>query len=289
MTKTFFYFNLLCVAVLMLLSSCSNGNYFEPSEEFNVSLPLWPPESERQLYPKLSRWKVEVAGGNFVNTENPSENSAFFSRDTFEIAVKANKNQPVAVIAVPVTLDSSGNEVEFFKCAGFIYPFCSEKELTFENGFTAEVLKIGIKSDSFTSSKKKAEFLMKFNWNRFMEVIETKTESSLENLSETGIYNPWKNNPSKISGLICSKKFYQTALNTSGTFGKKLELQKDLQKFMISSYIPENQILEKEGVFTLQNDEINFYSLYNEYGVIIKAKNSEIVSPVFINLPIIKE
>lgn len=273
MAKICFFLCIICLP--LSLFSC-RLEPFSSEETFSLQLPQWPPSYDRQKYPELAYWIVETSSGSFKTTE-----------PALDFTVE--KGMPFYALAYAVTKTESGENVQFFMPAGFVYPFC-QYELTWENGFGAKVMEQIWQGSEGKSKREKLQFLLKFNWKRFFELVQTKIDQSLERADEeVGCYNPWQLSISSIAELISSRKFYATALNLSVTSYQTLHFNNEMERQMLSSFIPENSVIYDKGIFCLSPEKINLFSIYNAFGVIIYGGNSEKNSPKLINLPIIKE
>lgn len=281
MGKIFFYFN--CVFCLFLLSACKNP-FLETRFILEINLPQWPPVfGERSIYPKLSRWRVEITVSSESDSNKYVNHEIFYvDSETENFAIDFSYGQIISIIAQPVTLDKFGNENLFFYPCGMIYPYCNDK-LEWESGFTADILKsllLGSENDSKINN-----FISKFNWNKLDEYLKAKIHNSMV-YENTKFYNPWNKKKDTILELISSRKFNATSLNINNTETVKIEDYGLNYKSVISPFVIENEIIEKYKSFCLSNDEINFYSIYNEKCVII-YNSKKLVR--FSNLPLFIE
>lgn len=267
----------ICFFLCLIGALCTFSCQLSPKSQvktFSCSLPSWPPEQEFCLYPELAYWIIETPSSSFRTTDQ-------------KVLIEHTKSSPFYLLAYPVTKTQEGNLTQFFKPAGLVYPYEQDK-LTWENGYAAEVMKTLWKG-SQDCEKDKAEFLLKFNWKRFMEIVQSKIEESFEWEDERGCYNPWTIPVGKIAELIASKKFYATVLNIPVTSYSTLHLNNEMEKYIVSSFVPENKVLQKKYQVCLSSQNINLFSIYNTFGVIIYGVKGEKNSLKLINLPIIKE
>ena len=115
------------------------------------------------------------------------------------------KNSPCAVLAFPVIL-CADREIEFFKPAGCIYP--EQRSLSFLHGFSASVL------DEFyshavlssTSPEKAVSYARRFNWEKFISVIDQKNDFPSPEL----LYNAWLLEKSTVLEGIAAGSFSAT-------------------------------------------------------------------------------
>lgn len=273
MEKIFFYLTI----ILWPFTFCGCSFFSESTMEF--VLPQWPP-SDSSEYPQLSRWCIEYSG---------TENQKFYvDKDQKSFTVKKDKALISSITAIPITFDSDGNEVSFFKPCGIVING-RKNNLTWETGFSAKVC--GLCINGSLNRNLALDFISRFNWERFDSIINQKIQhgiESFENQSQGSFYNPWQLNLSEIAAYICNGKFSAACLNIplSKIINSKLETTGSFQKDLLSSFIVENQICREYGSFCLNKDVINLFSMYNKTGVVIKFTNSENIWAEIIKLPI---
>ena len=151
-------------------------------------------------FPYLTGWNVvSVCGDERIHKTVPAQEKA--------VSFVLEKNSPCAVLAFPVIL-CAGREIEFFKPAGCIYP--EQRSLSFLHGFSASVL------DEFyshavlsgTSPEKAVSYARRFNWKKFISVIEQKNNFPSPEL----LYNPWLLEKSSVLEGIAAGSFSATYL-----------------------------------------------------------------------------
>ena len=151
-------------------------------------------------FPYLTGWNVvSVCGDERIHKTVPAQEKA--------VSFVLEKNSPCAVLAFPVIL-CADREIEFFKPAGCIYP--EQRSLSFLHGFSASVL------DEFyshavlsgTSPEKAVSYARRFNWKKFISVIEQKNNFPSPEL----LYNPWLLEKSSVLEGIAAGSFIATYL-----------------------------------------------------------------------------
>lgn len=151
-------------------------------------------------FPSLTGWNViSVCGDERIHKTVPAQEKA--------VSFVLEKNSPCAVLAFPVIL-CADREIEFFKPAGCIYP--EQRSLSFLHGFSASVL------DEFyshavlsgTSPEKAVSYARRFNWKKFISVIEQKNNFPSPEL----LYNPWLLEKSSVLEGIAAGSFIATYL-----------------------------------------------------------------------------
>lgn len=222
----------------LIFYGCSAFECFSPEDQVSFCLPAWPYENI-----PLSGWQISLFYENDID-----KNSSFYinhNESTKEfLTVQLKQNSPFCITARPITLSSDGKtETLFFMPAGTVYPFLCTREnknkgqisgftmnLTWEDGFTATVMK------SFSSSAS-------FNWTKFSQTLHKKISDSEE------YYNPWLLDKNKIYRDIEKHSF--TAVNLNGK--KPVILEKDaLDQIFLSPFIPLNEhLIENNTVFPL--------------------------------------
>ena len=151
-------------------------------------------------FPYLAGWNVvSVCGDERIHKTVPAQEKA--------VSFILERNAPCAVLAFPLIL-CAGKETEFFKPAGCIYP--EQRSLSFLHGFSASVL------DEFyshavlsgTSPEKAVSYARRFNWKKFISVIEQKNNFPSPEL----LYNPWLLEKSSVLEGIAAGSFSATYL-----------------------------------------------------------------------------
>ena len=87
---------------LWVAIGCSFNNQSSIKEEINVILPQWPPKGcLMNEYPKLSRWEVSVCSAT---------TQKFFYLQDNDFSITVNKNEPVSILVVPITIFQNNDE-----------------------------------------------------------------------------------------------------------------------------------------------------------------------------------
>lgn len=250
---------------IFLLVSCNFQFPFSKTECVTFSLP----ESEEELLLNegifLSFWKIEIITSSSSSTQIIPGNQKSFSHE-FE------KNIPCSVLCTPLFSTKSINEnpektFEFLYPAGTIYPF--EKNIRWEGGFCAEILKNFIIQEKKSKSDEKIKKnLLYFNWSRFIKSVDEK--SAEEN------YVPWLTESEKIISAISEGKFSVTLLNMKNfsTFSEN-ELLKNENARLFSKYAKENSTNSKRSQ--------KFYSIKKEKNSVLLEKKDGIFEFLIIN------
>lgn len=279
---------IICVFTLTCsFISCSLQTSPQLIESLKIDFPTWPPEDSLQdLYPPLSRWKISVYCADFKKT--------FYTTENF-VEVGLYKNRPFCLIAQPITLMQDNKESDFFKPAGFIYPWNgNETCASWESGFLAELMlrifkdgnenKIPVVETEYTIST--------YNWKKANQTIEKKikesqnTDKTKENNSKkTPFYNPWLLDSSKIPEGIVSHDFKTAYLNLQSSYSINIDFEKCI---FFSSFIPENEFLQAEGRLTVKKNEAQIIcsAQYNITGIYILYNSAKKILLEFIYLPI---
>ncbi len=292
-------------AVVLEFTGCQN-DILSDEEKVDFSLPSWP-----DAYPTLSRWQITLLAADF-------EKEFYLPSGAKNFSIQLKKNEPVCVSANPVTLlqnidagekpeSSQAAEAKFFKPAGTVYPYCSRGDfysgntecfLTWEEGFTAATMQKIIRSqrESGISRNKLKSFLMEFNWKKMNEKIQANIADSIstfENPAENTkarFYNPWQIDSANLLDNLTFAIFDSKYLNTSYIFTVSKESAKiPAQAEIFSSFIPENQILQKYGLLTLKKKRPQSYLLDKTYAVTLNAASAKNVSATFTYMPILIE
>ena len=281
MKRSFIFKIVALVATSFLLWACKNswglGEAFVQEDEVRFILPKWPPEyGDESLYPELTGWLI---------TTNDVRNQ-LVKPDVKEIEFSVCRNSPFYVMAQPVTQSSLG-ECTFFHCAGGLYPYCYEGYvcLTWEQGFSAYIMDSMLFTENSLYAKElREEYIASFNWKKFSETIQAKTENAAAGNPPKAFYNPWQANISAVKQGIAYRNFSVGLLNQVNCFSATLENNKAL-----SSYIPENQIIYNYSQFSLKKNEENYFSVNNQYQMIIRGSSAKNLSTEYVFLPIIIE
>ena len=286
---------MLGIMNLFSFISCQNNSCFSESsfskENVSYILPAWPPEyGEQSLYPELKGWLITT---NEVRNQ-PVEASIQ------EIELTVNKNKPFFVIAQPVTKSAQGQNC-FFHCAGGIYPYCFERSgktrtvnVSWEQGFSAYLMdSIFLSANSIyaqSESQKSAyeNYITFFNWKKLVTTIRSKATIAPNVEAQEVFYNPWHTDLSVIKQGIAYKDFSATLLNQKNCFSVVLQ-DYGTNESVLSPYIPENEMIHNFSQFSLKKNEENYFSVNNQYQMIIRGSSAKNLSIEYIFLPIIIE
>lgn len=359
MKKNIFYLTFLlafavlsggCLIILgsSIILGCSIDNKLDSHEKISVYLPVWPPFEDaiqsqaetwpcQSTYPELAKWIIRVRGeeidkkmevaadgldGSESNTVGLNENTCDISTTPFSISLEVAKNKPLSITATPITLNKNNQPVEFFKCAGAIYPQNYEVvknkgkfwqgnkgnvQMSWENGFSAQLMQTLYDSAAQSSYYEQMiqDFIAGFNWKKMQQYIQGQIDSFEENMqAEMNIqtnantqatslplfYNPWLLDMQTVLEKIAMQGFTATALNLKNSFQislkDKLYRENSESIAVISSFVPENQIIQKYGTISLAKDKASLFSLDNLYGAIFTGTSAKNVSIEYVFLPI---
>lgn len=353
MKKNIFYLTfLLALAVLSagcsIILGCSIDNKLDSHEKISIYLPVWPPgdnaiasgeEShfKQCTYPELAKWIIRIRGeeidkkmevsadgldGSESDTVGLNENTCDISTTPFSINLEVAKNKPLSITATPITLNKNNQPVEFFKCAGAIYPQNYEVvknkgkfwqgnkgnvQMSWENGFSAQLMQTLYDSAAQISYDEQMiqDFIAGFNWKKMQQYIQAQIDSFEENMQtemnmQTNantqatslplFYNPWLLDMQAVLEKIAMQGFTATALNLKNSFQISLEdkiyCESSESIAVMSSFVPENQIIQKYGTISLAKDKTSLFSLDNLYGVIFTGTSTKNVSIEYVFLPI---
>ena len=350
MKKINFYlpFVLVIVGLSAVTLACSINNKLDCYEKISVNLPVWPPDDnaiatgeEESLYkcayPELSKWIIKIrgenvdkeievfadeSGGDESNANGLNESNCNISGKLFSISLEVPKNKTLSITATPITLNKNNQPVEFFKCAGAIYPqnyevvknkgkFWQDNkgnvQVSWENGFSAQLMQTLYDSAAQSSYDEQMiqDFIARFNWKKLQQYIQAQIDSFEENMqtemhmqtnentqatSLPMFYNPWLLDMQTVLEKIAMQGFTATALNLKSTFQISLEDKIDCESSeliaVMSSFVPENQIIQRYGTISLAKDKASLFSLDNLYGVIFTGTSAKNVSIEYVFLPI---
>ena len=339
-----------CLIILgsSIILGCSIDNKLDSNEKISVNLPVWPPFEDaiqsqaetwpcQSTYPKLAKWIIRIRGedvdekmevfvdgldGSESNTVGLNENTCDISTTPFSINLEVAKNKPLSITATPITMNKNNQPVEFFKCAGAIYPQNYEVvnnkgkfwqgnkgnvQMSWENGFSAQLMQTLYDSAAQSSYDEQMiqDFIARYNWKKMQQYIQGQIDSFEENMqAEMNIqtnantqatslpmfYNPWLLDMQTVLEKIAMQGFTATALNLKNSFQISLKdkLYRENSELIavMSSFVPENQIIQKYGTISLAKDKASLFSLDNLYGVIFTGTSAKNVSIEYVFLPI---
>ena len=269
--------------MLIALAGCRYDICGQKEESVKVTFPDWPPLDDcSEAYPPLSRWKVTVCTLEFQDS--------FYTDGNFtEISIK--KNRPFCMTVQPLTLLQDNKESDFFKPAGFIYPWNMENECraTWEQGFSAHLMK-KLFSDGKQSHipGNETEYLIStFNWKKVCETIEKKINESKDDAAKKDkpFYNPWLLDSQKILEGICTQDFKAAVLNLQSCYSVS---HKKSAPAVFSSFIPENTEILQNNRLTVKKGENQLFCLQelNTLGLLVNYQSAKNISLEFIFLPI---
>lgn len=274
----------LFAGFFLFFSSCS---FIIPEnndrENVEFLLPQWPPETykgEQPLYPQLSRWIIEVCSADGVEKFSTTESHLQFN---------LNKNRIFGIKASPVTLDSTGNEILFFKPAGSIYPYsydAGQQRLTWIEGYACSILQTLYESKKETgvTTEHMISFLEGFNWYKFTETLEKKANQSEQ------FYNPWLLDSFTLMDNLSYGNFKSSYLDPKYTLELQLaKLNLPVSVSLLSSYVPENRNITSNGTIVVKKECYSVYSCNTDYAAVILYSSSKKVSLQYVFMPIFKE
>ena len=339
-----------CLIILgsSIILGCSIDNKLDSNEKISVNLPVWPPFEDaiqsqaetwpcQSTYPKLAKWIIRIRGedvdekmevfvdgldGSESNAVGLNENTCDISTTPFSINLEVAKNKPLSITATPITLNKNNQPVEFFKCAGAIYPQNYEVvknkgkfwqgnkgnvQMSWENGFSAQLMQTLYDSAAQSSYDEQMiqDFIAGFNWKKMQQYIQGQIDSFEENMQaemnmQTNadtqatslpiFYNPWLLDIQTVLEKIAMQGFTATALNLKSTFQISLKdkLYRENRELIavMSSFVLENQIIQRYGIISLAKDKESLFSLDNLYGAIFTGTSAKNVSIEYVFLPI---
>lgn len=254
----------------LVLFSCSYGIFTD--EDICVSLPDWNQMEENFAVPELAFWKLAVVSENGIETKIVREK---------EVIVSVKKNRPFCVLVWPMCMLTEGMYIDFFKPAGGLYSGMNGNclELTWQSGYPAYLMMSLFENADF--SEKAGTCISRFNWSRFENALEL---SSFDFGEGDYCYNPWNLDLESIMSSIAHNTFRVSLLNQN----KIIYAENSEWTDYISSYMPENEILQKNGRICLKQSEVNLISDYNLNGIIITGKSEKNLSVKYTSLPIFK-
>ncbi|MCR4734416.1 MAG: hypothetical protein K5829_05385 [Treponema sp.] len=284
--------------LLSLLCACSSLTIENPDlllvklPDFNLNQEVSPE------FPRVKRWLVQIYGED-------GRDSFFVDESEFNISLR--KNRLTAITAFPLTALSDctediEKEVLFFSCAGAILPYCSlnksdsvDLQLTWEDGFSAYILQ-RLFSGSELDKNLTADFLLKFNWNKLLDLVRSKIENSFlefEN-SDTcdGIcfYNPWLLDVENIVQKIADGTFTASCLNLKGILSFDcLNCEAVVcrgRRCPLSAFVLENTVIQAYGRLSVKKNEINLFMIDGLKGILVSGNKEKNLSVKSIYMPI---
>ena len=149
-------------------------------------------------------------------------------------------------------------------------------------------------SENGHKEKEIQDYIASFNWKKLQQYVSSQISSYEENLSsdsELQFYNPWLLDLQTVLEKIAARNFTATALNLKSTF--QISVEEKLgngivsgSDLILSSFVPENQIIQKYSTITLSKNKAAVFSADNLYGVIFTGSSAKNVSIEYVFLPI---
>ena len=127
-----------------------------------------------------------------------------------------------------------------------------------------------------------------FNWKKLVTTIRSKATIAPNVEAQEVFYNPWHTDLSVIKQGIAYKDFSATLLNQKNCFSVVLQ-DYGTNESVLSPYIPENEMIHNFSQFSLKKNEENYFSVNNQYQMIIRGSSAKNLSIEYIFLPIIIE
>lgn len=250
------------------LLSCTNGmDIISKNEEITVLLPVFP---DSPGYPQLSRWLIHI--------EAKEISESFFISESFQLSLL--KNEPVSITATAITYTGDNqDETVFFKPAGAVYPYEwneDEIQLTWEGGFAASLMESIFKScrENHISSSHMNDFISSFNWEKLQTAVINNINKSIESFLtddetvQAKFYNPWQIDRQKLLENLTNKIFSADYLKTKNVYSVNLSLFGFSSEIsVISSFIPENEILLNYDAVSLQKNVAENFLISERHGV----------------------
>lgn len=295
----------LLTAVLFTLVNCSQTSNVYGTEEVIIQLPQFPDVStsnSENTYPRLSRWLIQI------EAQNISESYYVGPTWPLQFSLELPINQPAAITATPVTLINDTNfETAFFKPAGTIYPYNWDNgllQMTWENGFTASIMQSIFRSSLETEISRYDinNFISCINWKKFSNTILDYTQKSKETFikkDETSpkFYNPWQLDRELLLENLTNRIFSSDYLKTKYIISvEQSSLNLPENTICLSSYIPENQIIDEYKSLSLKKNVPQNFMLIenqknettqNEYNLQLICTSAKKVSLEVLYLPIL--
>ena len=279
------------VIVVLVFNFTSCKTYFEnlEYEELTFYFPdfnLYSAQNNEQNDIVVSRWLVEIYSKDY--------DTKFFTTEK-SVSVKVQKNEPLCILASPITTFSTKDnadigsipffETQIFKPAGTIYPYSPEtqNQLLWEKGFSATVMKLlwNSKKETNYDTNYINNFIASFNWKKFQEVQDEKNQQEF--------YNPWHIDLQPLLEELCAKEFSSSFLTTKGVYSFPLETYFKDAKTVYSLYVPENKIINEQKIFFAKKNELNSFLVDNFCVGVVSFDSIKNVSITNVSVPIFNE
>ena len=250
---------------------------FSTTEKVTFYLPQLPPSG-------CTYWQISASCPWEVQT---------FTTTASSFQLQLSKNQPVSVLAQPITKLANNSKLQFFKPAGTIYPYDFDSDsscqtLSWENGFSADIMNRLIANglENQLPPEQINTYISSFNWKKLMETISINQQKNLEELElnlTDNFYNPWQLDSTRLLENLSTQSFSSTYLTPTNLYTVTLDFP------LTSSYIPMNHYLEGNHPLTLKKNEPELFLYQENYGVLITGSSGKNISLQWIYVPIIKE
>lgn len=274
--RNLFKLCLIVVCGFLVLTMCS-CQFMPLDETVEFELPEWP-----EYLPELEKWQLKLSGvAGFPEVAEPVEALP----DQKTISLQLQKNRPCCIMATPVTVTQN----QFFKSAGTIYPY--SKSITWSGGYAANVYNTTLDALQQSGYSKTfiKEYASSFNWEKFLNTLEEKQQSSFSQIEDqeelTPFYNPWLLDTQEVLEGIAYRNFTATKLKLTQAICVELDFE------VFSSYVPENEFMRQTSpsYVTVKKDVPELFAC-DSFGLLISASSAKNILLEFISMPIyIKE
>lgn len=283
----FYFFIAECLHLLITGCSISPGIYSAGSDYEQVVFSFPHDCFYAENYPDLLKWLVEIESAEISEKLETTDS---------HLCITVRKNEPLCIKATPITTYDNISENCFFKPAGTVYPYGSNK-LSWEQGFTAEIMEILFRSRNETglSVKKVNKFIGSFNWKKMIESIDDKIKKSEENIlnaekegeNHKTFYNPWQINESYLLENLSYRQFSAYCLNTKSVY--TIDRSVFEGDFLLSSFVPENEIIKKYGFCTVKKEVRTSFICSKNKTAHVTYSSAKNISVSYLDLPILRK
>lgn len=147
-------------------------------------------------------------------------------------------------------------------------------ELTWEDGFVAYIMeRLFMGSYSYYKKPEVVKYIAGFNWIRFQMEIRKKCDEG---------YNPWLIDAENLLTSIAYKNFNTYSINLKDATSVSCDSIQNL----LCSYVPYNKKISEKSEIWLKESEVNVFSDYNLYNVMISANNGTVRALENVSLPL---
>lgn len=227
----------------------------------NVEFSL--PEWDESLGIGLEYWLVKTYDGR-------GEQSVLAGNVGRTVTLEVDFERVTAILAYPITNIDANHNAPFFKPAGCIYPY--QETISYLHGFSSEILRELYVCNANYASDEISALAKQFNWQKFMQTVEAKSEEAEKNPEDKKYYNPWNCNHDIIfsgiqNGSFSTSYINQAKSNITSITLSDLKASSNKQELsscasLLGSYVPENFVGES---FVLPyNEQREFISICNE-------------------------